>query len=377
MIAKDFSLGNDFPRIDYATWRKAVEAGLKGVPFEKKMLTQTYEGIELQPIYTEERCPTSGDPAGMPGWPPFIRGSQVLGNLLTGWDIRQEHAAADPSEVNAQILDDLRNGVSSIVLRFDAASSAGCDADNPHVAELAGRDGVIISAAADLQRALDQVRVDIAGVWLEAGAAFLPAAALHVTSARLAGIESDRLVGGFNADPLGALMQDGSLPVPLDVALKQMADLAAWTASHAPRMTAVEVSSAPYHHAGATTTQDLAFLLGTGVEYLRALTAVGLDVNAAAKQIAFSISIGPRFYLATAKIRGLACCGPRSSRRAAAMQPHRRCDCARRRAGACRRRATRRSTSCATPRRATPGPSPAPTPSPRFPSTLRSWSAPS
>ena len=114
MIAKDFSLGNDFPRLDYATWRKAVEAGLKGVPFEKKMLTQTYEGIELQPIYTEERCPTSGDPAGMPGWPPFIRGSQVLGNLLTGWDIRQEHAAADPSEVNAQILDDLRNGVSSI-----------------------------------------------------------------------------------------------------------------------------------------------------------------------------------------------------------------------------------------------------------------------
>src|SRR5271166_5399219 len=303
MIAKEFSLGNDFPRIDYATWRKAVEAELKGVAFEKKMISQTYEGIDLQPIYTEEIYPTSGDPSGMPGSPPFIRGSQVLGNSLAGWDIRQEHGAADPAEASAQILDDLCNGVSSIVLRFDAASSAGYDADDPHVAELTGRDGVIISAAADLQRVLDQVHLDIAGVWLEAGAAFLPAAALHVTSARLAGIEPDHLVGGFNADPLGALMRDGSLPVPLDVALKQMADLATWTAAHAPRMTAVEVGTAPYHHAGATTTQDLAFLLGTGVEYLRALTAGGLDVNAAAKQIAFSVSIGPRFYLATSKIR--------------------------------------------------------------------------
>src|SRR5574341_1223471 len=82
-----------------------------------------------------------------------------------------------------------------------------------------------------------------------------------------------------------------------------MADLAAWTAVHAPRMTAVEVGAAPYHHAGATSTQDLAFLLGTGVEYLRALTASGLDVNAAAKQIAFSVSIGCRFYQAIAKIR--------------------------------------------------------------------------
>jgi methylmalonyl-CoA mutase len=91
--------------------------------------------------------------------------------------------------------------------------------------------------------------------------------------------------------------------VPVDVALKRMADLAAWTDAHAPHMTAVEVSTAVYHHAGATSAQDLAFLLGTGVEYLRALTAAGLDVNAAARQITFSVSIGCRFYQAIAKIR--------------------------------------------------------------------------
>jgi methylmalonyl-CoA mutase len=54
MIAKEFALGNDFPRIDYSTWRKAVEADLKGAPFDKKMVSRTYEGIDLAPIYTEE-----------------------------------------------------------------------------------------------------------------------------------------------------------------------------------------------------------------------------------------------------------------------------------------------------------------------------------
>src|SRR5262249_27665277 len=61
--------------------------------------------------------------------------------------------------------------------------------------------------------------------------------------------------------------------------------------------------TAPYHHAGATSVQDLALLLGTGIEYLRVLTAGGLDVNTAAKQIAFSVSIGCRFYQSIAKIR--------------------------------------------------------------------------
>ena len=98
-------------------------------------------------------------------------------------------------------------------------------------------------------------------------------------------------------------MRDGALPVPLDIALEQMADLAAWTARNAPRMTAVEVCTTPYHDAGATSVADVAFAVATGVDYLRALTAAGLDVETAAQQITFSMGLGCRFYLAIAKIR--------------------------------------------------------------------------
>jgi methylmalonyl-CoA mutase len=111
------------------------------------------------------------------------------------------------------------------------------------------------------------------------------------------------LLGGFNADPLKALMRDGALPMPLDTALAQMADLAHWTLRNAPQMRAVEVSTAPYHNAGASAVADVAFAIATGTEYLRVLTESGLAIDDAARQISFSMALGCRFYLATAKIR--------------------------------------------------------------------------
>ena len=302
-MTNDFQSGSDFPPIDYATWRQSVEIDLKGAPFEKRMISKSYEGIELQPLYTEAIFSTRHDPAGLPGAPPFARAASPLGNTLNGWDIRQEPDHPEPARANGQILDDLAGGATSVALRLDAASGQGHDADSPLAAELAGRDGVMVSTTADLAQVLEGVRLDIAGVWLHAGAAFLPAAALHVAAAEAAGVPVGKLLGGFAADPLGTLMRHGALPVPVERALADLADLAAWTAAHAPGVTAVEVCTAPYHDAGADSVQDLAFLLATGVEYLRALTGAGLDVDSAARQIRFRISVGARFYQAIAKLR--------------------------------------------------------------------------
>ncbi len=68
-------------------------------------------------------------------------------------------------------------------------------------------------------------------------------------------------------------------------------------------MTAIEVSSAPYHDAGASAVADVAFAVATGLDYLRVLTAAGIDLATAARQITFSLALGCRFYLAIAKIR--------------------------------------------------------------------------
>jgi methylmalonyl-CoA mutase len=303
MLDPAFSLKDDFPPVDYDAWRALAEADLQGAAFEQELVTHTYEGIDVQPVYTRRDCPTEGDPDGFPGLPRFVRGARPLGAVQAGWDLRQEHAHPDLEVTSRAILEDLQGGVTSLLLRLDLAARNGLDPDNPEAAELAGRDGIMAYHADDLDTALAGVHLDAIGVTLEAGAAFLPAAALLVVLWRRRGISPSRARGAFNADPLAVLVRDGHLPVSPEVALTQLADLAAWAAANYPQVTSARVGTAPYHHAGATAAQDLAFAMGTAVTYLRAMTGAGLDVDAAARQILFSLSLGTHHFLAIAKLR--------------------------------------------------------------------------
>ena len=293
----------DFPAVSYDQWRQAVERDLAGVPFEKKLVTRTYEGIELQPIYTADDWRCEGDPSGFPGFAPTTRGVTPLGGSTCGWDVRQEHLNPDLGESNKAILDDLAGGVTSLQLRLDAAARIGLDADHPSAAELAAQDGLTVNHVDDWDVLLDGVYLDIAGIALEAGAAAIPATAQLVALLRRRHVHLDQARGALNADPLAVLARRGEYPVALDTAMRQLGDLAVWTDHNLPRFTAVRVGSAPYHHAGATASQDLAFSMATAVAYMRALTDAGLSPDAAAKQLMFSFAVGTNLFLAVAKLR--------------------------------------------------------------------------
>ena len=314
-IDDELRLGDDFPPVGYDAWKAKAVADLKGAPFEKKLVGRTEDGITLQPLYTAESWPSAGDPSGFPGSPPFTRGMTPLGRAPGGWDVRQEVAEPEPDVANAVVLGHLRQGATSIELKLDAAACAGLDADDPGAAGLCAREGLMAYSLGDLGRALKGVPFASAPVSLDAGAAYLPAAALLAAlwqqgradgqGADGQGARGADVRGAFNADPLGALLRDGSLPLPLEAALAQMAGLAVWTAAHLPEVTAVRVSTAAYHDAGSSSVQDLAFALATAVLYLRAMTAAGLSLEAAARQIAFHETVGCRFFQAIAKLRAL------------------------------------------------------------------------
>ena len=113
---------DDFPPASYDEWRVLAKADLQGASFEQKLVTHTYEGIDLQPVYTRRDWPNEDDPAGFPGWPPFVRGSTPHGAVRSGWDLRPEHAHPDPAVINLAILDDLQGGATSLLLRLDIAA---------------------------------------------------------------------------------------------------------------------------------------------------------------------------------------------------------------------------------------------------------------
>lgn len=303
MLDTELNIKKDFPPVAYEAWREVVEKDLKGAPFEKKLITRTFEGVELQPVYTSRDWSSEGDPNGFPGLPFFLRGSKPLALAETGWDLRQEYTHPDLAASNQAILADLEGGVTSILLRLDCAARGGLDADSKAADELSARDGVAAYHVDDLDAVLAKVQLPLVGVALEAGAAFLPAAAQLVALWRRHDVEPDEARGAFNADPLAVLARDGQLPISPQTALGLMADLAKWTSANYPKVTAVRVGTAAYHHAGATAVQDIAFSMATGVEYLRGMTAAGMDVSSAARQILFSMSVGTHQFLSIAKLR--------------------------------------------------------------------------
>ena len=44
----------EFPPVGYEDWKALVESELKGAPFDRKMQTETPEGIVLRPIYRRQ-----------------------------------------------------------------------------------------------------------------------------------------------------------------------------------------------------------------------------------------------------------------------------------------------------------------------------------
>lgn len=311
MSETTFSLTPEFPPATELAWRSVVEKALKGADFDKKLTTRLYDGITLQPLYTQDSCTQDsagavGDSAGFPGQAPFTRGTRALGSRTPeqdGWDIRQEFRHPDVRQVSKEVLDDLECGVSSVALRLDAAAHAGLDPDTDEADGLAGVDGIMIATADDLDTALAGVLLDICPVSLTAGAGAVVAAAMLSEVWVKRGVTAEIARGAFNIDPLGTLASTGWLPQGLDKSLADMAAVAARTARDFPMVTAVGVSGTPWSDAGASDAQELGCCLATGVAYLRALTAAGLDIDTACRQIGFTLPIGTDFFSGIAKVR--------------------------------------------------------------------------
>ena len=263
-----FTLAGEFATPTRDQWMALVETVLKGVPFDKKLVTRTYDGIEVQPLYTE----TDDVHDDVPGVAPFVRGARPAGQL-GGWDVRQYHADPDPVSANDAILADLERGVTSIWLRV-------------------GDDGV---RAEMLDRALEAVYLDLAPVVLEHGGAVSEAvdALCALWSSR--DVPPSAALGNFGVDVAAG--------VPVDEAV----DVAIRCARTYPQVRSMVVDSTTINARGGSDVDELACLLAMGVANLRALTDSGrgdaLDLAAALGQLEFRLTATSDQFSTIAKMR--------------------------------------------------------------------------
>jgi len=295
---------SEFPPTSYADWRRLVEAELKGAPFDKKMFTDTYEGIKLQPIYC--RADVAGLPHvnSLPGFAPFARGTTASGYLKQPWEVSQAITVSSPAEFNEMARTSLQRGLNALNVVLDRATRNGLDPDWAKPNEV-GAGGLSIATLEDLDRALQGIDLGQISLFIRSGDSALPFATLLLALAQKRQLSPAKLRGCIEMDPLGVIAHEGQLSRSLEGAYREMAVLTRWTTQHAPQLQTICVHSRAWHEAGGSAVEELAFTLATGLEYLREMNYRGLDVNTTAPRMRFAVTVGCSFFKEIAKLRAL------------------------------------------------------------------------
>lgn len=299
-LPEKLTLQDDFPPVSYDEWKAKAEADLKGAPFEKKLVTKTYEDIAHKPVYT--RADIEKIETGLPGFAPFTRSTFASGYNGSQWEICQDLPYPLAEDFNDALLHDLQRGQTAVSMPLDMATKLGQDADYARP-EHVGEGGVSISGLKSISRALASVDLDKYPLYIDAGYSSLPVLITLAAYMQRSGFSPAKVNGMIAADPLGWLAAYGELPYALEDAFAELKITTEWLRREKSGLRSILVSGLPYHNAGASDTQELAFMIAAATVYIDELVNRGLTPDEVFSSITFQFGTGPHFFMQIAKFR--------------------------------------------------------------------------
>jgi len=271
----DLRLAADFAAATYDDWRKLVDGVLKRAPFEK-LVGKTYDGLKIEPIYRRatNASPIAGRRAAAP------------------WQIIQRIDHPDAAQANAQALHDLENGATGLTLVFAGANGAYGFGLEP--------------TAAAVEKILD-------GIYLDAGIALelqigpqSRMAAIHVAEyVKRGGLSPAACDIRFGLDPLGACAVWGSSPYSWPEIVPAVTGAIQGLAAMGFKGPFAAADGRVIHDAGGSEVQELAFVLASGIAYLRAIEQAGVALDDAQGMVYARLSADADQFLTLAKFRAL------------------------------------------------------------------------
>lgn len=270
------SLAAEFPATNDAEWRKLVDAALKGASFDKRLVSQTYDGLRIEPLY------------------PRVAGAKPVTGRKAGaaWAIMQRVDHPDPDVANKQALQDLENGATGLTLVFAGSLNAN---------------GYGLDASPEtIKRVLDSVELD-AGITIDfnLSPATRPAVdqVVALIKARGHAPSSVDLRGSLN--PIGGFAASGASPKPWSELSKGFAAAVRSLAEQGFAGPFVVSDGRIIHNAGGSEAQELSFALAAAVDCLRALEAGGIPLAQARGMIYFRLAADADQFLTIAKFRAI------------------------------------------------------------------------
>lgn len=281
-------------------WQDLANKELRGKSLDA-LTWKTPEGIDVKPLYTSEDVKDVDE--SLPGFFPFTRGVKATMYAGRPWTIRQYAGFSTAEESNAFYKRNLAAGQKGLSVAFDLATHRGYDSDHPRVTGDVGKAGVAIDSIEDMKILFSDIPLDEMSVSMTMNGAVIPCLAFYIVAAEEQGVSPDKLAGTIQNDILKEFMVRNTYIYPPAPSMRIIADIIEYTAQNMPKFNSISISGYHMQEAGSTLSQELAFTLADGMEYVRAAMSKGLEVDAFAPRLSFFFCIGMNFFMEVAKLR--------------------------------------------------------------------------
>ena len=256
-------LFTDFSPISKEQWEEIILKDLKGADYTKKLVTQTYENIPLQPYYTKAE-PTT------------------LNMSSNDWIIRQSISRNTVEETNKVALDYLNRGLNSLTIRSLSKQKTLF--------------GTPIFSQEGFNQLFEKILIEYIPVNFNSTYSGLDMYAMLINLAEERQLDLGVLSGTLDFDPLDTFSED-------QAQLSVLKEAITFATKHTPKYKLISISGDTFHNAGANAVQELAFSFSKAVEYAEVLSSEGLEISAIFSQLTFSFGVGSNYFMEIAKLR--------------------------------------------------------------------------
>lgn len=244
-----------------------------------------------------------------PGKYPFTRGLFPQGYRTRLWTMRQFAGFGSADDTNNRFKYLLEQAKSSTAANtglstaFDLPTLMGRDSDDALSCGEVGKCGVAISTIEDMHRLYADIPVDTVTVSQTINGPGCVIWALYLAHALQRGMDWKHLGGTLQNDILKEFHAQNEFIYPPEASVKLVVDTIEFQSRFLPRWNSVSISGYHIREAGSTATQELAFTLRDGLEYVEACLERGLPLDDFAPRLSFFFNSHNEFFEEICKLR--------------------------------------------------------------------------
>ena len=264
-------------------------------------------GYIIDSVYT----PKNGDidpKIGHPGQFPYTRGVHETMYRSRLWTMRQFAGFGSADDTNARFKYLLENAKGSktntgLSTAFDLPTLMGRDSNDPLSAGEVGRCGVAIDTIDDMHRLYADIPIGEVTVSQTINGPACVIWAMYLAMAKERDIDWNSLGGTLQNDILKEFHSQNEFIYPPEASVKLVVDTIEFATNNTKRWNSVSISGYHIREAGSTATQELAFTLRDGMEYVEACIKRGLDIDKFAPRLSFFFNSHNEFFEEICKLR--------------------------------------------------------------------------